>query len=462
MASPAADDALLAQLEAYYRSIIPRSKLYFQSTAGTYVTDGQLWRIYSDQNEKASAKFVVIDPNTVVSEKEVAISDAQMHAYYDAHKDQFPRLGRASVKYVVMDRTPSAQDSADARAKASDARAKILAGASFDTVARSLTEDTTKGVQRTEVIVHKNGQLPPAFEQAAFSLPVGKVSDLIKTNYGYHVMRVKSRTDTTATTEQVVVPVVLATKSEDALLDRADSLEHLIESQKLDAAAKQLGLTPGTTELAPPLAFIPGVGAPEEGVNWAFNDAKIGDVSPVFEAPTAYYMLELTARTDSGTMSFDEAKLNVQRTLIDREVLKRAQQKVNAAIAGKDLATIAAMYKSTVGEASNFSRGDEVTGMGRLNAAIGAVFGMKPGQMSSAIPAGGRLFVVQTTARIPADSVTWAAQKNQQRASALQALADQRWQEYLDALKKSAKIVDNRKELKEKAAAQQAASASSN
>lgn len=459
MASPAVDDNMLLQMEAYYRDVIPRSKLYFQSTAGTFVTDGQLWRMYQDANEKASAKFVAIDPHSVVSDKEVTITDAQVRDYYEAHKDQFPRAGHASVQYVLLDRTPTAQDSATARASASDARQKLMAGASFDSVARMIAVDTSRGVQRTQLTVTRNSQLPPAFEQAAFSMPIGKISDLLTTQYGYHVVRVKSRTDTSAVAEQVLVPVTLAQKSEDAVLDRADSLERLGEKLKLDAAAKQVGLTARTAELAPPIAFIPGLGVPEEGLAWSFNDANIGDVSPVFESPNAYYMLQLTARTDSGTMTFDEAKLNAQRTLIDQEVLRRAQAKVAAAIAGKDLTAIAQMYKSTVGDAPSFSRGDEVPGLGRLNPAIGAAFGMKDGQTSGPIAAGGRLFVIQTTAKTVADRTAFEGQKAQQRTRVLQALTDQKWQQYTGALRKNAKIVDNRKAQKQSQRAAAAAAA---
>jgi peptidyl-prolyl cis-trans isomerase D len=445
MASPAANDEILLQLEAYYRDIIPRSKLYFQSTAGTFVSDGQLWRMYQDANEKASAKFVVITPSDVVPETDVKVTDAQIRDYYNAHKDQFPRLAHATVKYALLNRTPAASDSAAARAKAASARQKLLGGATFEAVARELTVDTTRGVQRTELTVTRNGQLPPAFEQAAFTMPIGSISDLLTTQYGYHVVRVKSRTDSVAVAEQVLVPVELATASEDALLDRADSLESLGENMKLDAAAKQLGLTAGQTELAPPMAFIPGVGVPDEGIEWALNTGVVGEVSPVFEAPSAYYMLELVARTDSGTMSLEEAKLNIQRTLLDKELLRRAQEKVAASIAGKDLNAIAQAYKTTVSEATGFTRGDNVNGLGRLNPAIGAVFGLKPGQMSGAIAGGNRLFVVNTTERVPADRTAFEAQKAQQRAQALQALADQKWSQYVDALRKNAKIQDNRK-----------------
>src|SRR5699024_6605886 len=51
LASPSVDNQLLLQLEAYYRDIIPRSKLYYQVVAGTHLTDGDIWQMYRDANE---------------------------------------------------------------------------------------------------------------------------------------------------------------------------------------------------------------------------------------------------------------------------------------------------------------------------------------------------------------------------------------------------------------------------
>ena len=215
----------------------------------------------------------------------------------------------------------------------------------------------------------------------------------------------------------------------------------------LEAAAKQMGVTAQTARLAPPIVFLPGVGVPDEGMQWAFDEAEIGETSTIMEAPTAYYMLELVARTDSGTMTFDEAKLNIRQTLTTREQMRIAQERMATAIAGKDLNAIAAQYGSQVAEASSFTRGDNVPGLGRLNPAIGAVFGLPIGKVSGAIPATDRIFVVQKTSVEPADRAAFEAQKAAQRAQVMQALSDQKWSQYMDALKKNAKIVDNRREL---------------
>jgi parvulin-like peptidyl-prolyl isomerase len=81
----------------------------------------------------------------------------------------------------------------EALAKAKDIRAKILAGADFATLAKAESDDTGSGAKGGELGTFKRGQMVPAFDQAAFSVPVGQVSEPVKTQFGYHIIKITSR-----------------------------------------------------------------------------------------------------------------------------------------------------------------------------------------------------------------------------------------------------------------------------
>ena len=82
--------------------------------------------------------------------------------------------------------------------------------------------------------------------------------------------------------------------------------------------------------------------------------------------------------------------------------------------------------------------------VGRANAAVGAAFGMKPGQVSDIIEAENMLFIVQLLDKKEANRQEFEAQKAQQRERTTPALAEQRWNLFLNALREDAKIEDNR------------------
>jgi len=103
---------LLVQLENYYRSEIPREKLFDQVSAGVYVTDAELWRAWRDQHDSAQVSYVAfhatLDTNGVKS-----ISDSDIQKYFEAHKSEFQRQGRAVLSVVSIPKIISAADVAD-------------------------------------------------------------------------------------------------------------------------------------------------------------------------------------------------------------------------------------------------------------------------------------------------------------------------------------------------------------
>src|SRR5919201_6034241 len=86
--SYAKQSGLLATLEQYYRTEIPRRKLLDQIASGIYVTDAELWRIWRDQHDSAQVSFVAFraHPDSSVTK---SISDADLRAYFDKHRDEF-------------------------------------------------------------------------------------------------------------------------------------------------------------------------------------------------------------------------------------------------------------------------------------------------------------------------------------------------------------------------------------
>jgi peptidyl-prolyl cis-trans isomerase D len=457
LASPMADDQMLMQLEAYYRDAIPRSKLFFQATAGIYLSDAELWRAYRDQHETATVRYLSIDPAGIVADDELSVSDAEIRSFYRANQEQFRREAQATVRYVSFDRTPQAADSAAALQRAIAIRDEIRDGADFGDVARRESADPGSAPLGGELAITR-GQTVPAFDEAAFSQPVGVVGDPVLTEFGYHVIRVDTREADVANVRHVLIPVTLTRDNEDRLLEQADSLERLGERYDLDRAAAELGLTVQTGQISEGFPFLADVGAADDGMAWAFDEADVGEVSPVFESDFRFYMMELTAQQPAGVVSLQEATPQIRNVLLGRKRVEAAQARVReqlrAGPATNALERVAAAFSAEIRDAGPFTRGDFVPGLGRTNAAIGAAFGLQPGQLSDAIAANNQVHVVQLVERQEADRAAWEEQRDEQRQQLTPAVAEQRWQLFLSALRDDADIVDNRAAVR-RAAAQQ-------
>jgi peptidyl-prolyl cis-trans isomerase D len=90
--NPAAQQqGILAQLEGYYRSTIPKQKLFEQVAAGAFVSDARLWQIYQDSHDTAQVSFIAMRPTAAAPGE---ITDAAARAYYNSHKAEFDRPAR--------------------------------------------------------------------------------------------------------------------------------------------------------------------------------------------------------------------------------------------------------------------------------------------------------------------------------------------------------------------------------
>jgi len=126
-------------------------------------------------------------------------TELDLRSYYDSHKNEFEEAQGSHIlirfKGSSVPLKPNEKDLTDeeALAKAKDIRAKILAGADFATLAKAESDDTGSGAKGGELGTFKRGQMVPAFDQAAFTLPVGQVSEPVKSQFGYHIIKITSR-----------------------------------------------------------------------------------------------------------------------------------------------------------------------------------------------------------------------------------------------------------------------------
>ncbi|HEY0672104.1 MAG TPA: peptidyl-prolyl cis-trans isomerase [Longimicrobiales bacterium] len=456
LSSPQVDNQMLLQLEAYYRDIIPRSKLFYEVTSGTYIPDSELWRIFRDARETATVKFVAIDPNQVVADAAVTVPQREVEKYYKEHKEEFKRPAAARIRYLTVSRAPTAEDSARALA-----RVRAVRQAALTDFAKAASSESADSVSRKAGGVLgkvRRGMTVPAFEQAVFAQPVGQVGEPVLSQFGYHIIKVTSRTADEAEASHILIPIERSPEAEERLLDYADSLETLGENMSLAEVARTMNLRVREGDVNDAAPFLAPVGQADDVAQWAFREgAEIGEVSPVFETPGVYYLAELVSKTDEGIPELKQVAAEIEHQLKLEKKVELAKPKARAVLErirrGQSFDAAVAAERLGVQNAGPFTRIEMVPGMGRANAAIGTAFGLKPGQVSDIVVADNMLFIIQLVEKKEADRAEFEAQKAQQRERTTPALAEQRWNMFLAALREDAKIVDNRAELRRQAAA---------
>ena len=447
LASPTVDDLMLLQLEMYYRDVIPRSKLMRQVSSDLYVTDAALWEEYRDRNERISVRYVALNPAQRIADSLVTVTPAEVSQYYDDHEEEFALPAQATVRAVIIDKTPMPEDTLAMGELAAELRQRIIAGEDFEDMLMQPGVDSGSG--DLGWVTREN--MPAEFADAAFTATVGELTEPVRTSFGYHVIEVKDQTEDSIQARHILVPFARTEASEFELLTLADSLESLGESRTLTEAALGLGLSVETAYLSSDFAFVAGAGQVGEGSDWAFEEALVGDVSPVLETRQAFYMLELAEIREAGAISLPDARGSIEQTVRAEKKVQQAKGEGEEIVAqvgeGTALADIAEEKGLQIQAAGPYTRLDFVPGIGRLNAAVGAGFGLNIGEVSGAVEANNNVFIIELVDHSPADSTSFEDERLVLRDELLGVAQQSRLQDWLQGLREVARIIDRREEV---------------
>ena len=449
----AKEQGLLMQLEQYYRNEIPKEKLFDQVAGDVYVSDEALWGRWQDTHDTAQVSFVGFEPDRI-PDADVKVSDDEIRSYYDTHKKLFERSGHAKVSIIMIPRTVTPADSAAVRAHALALRARIIGGEKFADVARAESADSVSAAAGGSLGSGPKGRFVAPFEAAAAALKPGEISQPVLTQFGYHIIKLDARKGDTLTISHILLRIQQSDSAASRTDRRADSLARLAASTdipaKFDTAARALQIPILRADAIEGNAltvngqYIPSVGP------WAFEGAKPGETSELFDADDGYYLARLDSLTPGGTLSLDQAKRDITTFLVrQKKIDALIPQATNYAkvAAASSLEQAAKLMGLQVIQSKPFTRVTGVPELAQVPEAIGAAFTLPLHAVSAPIKGSGGVVVERVDNRIPANRAAFDAQKENLRQQELQQLRQQRVRDFLTNLRAVAKITDKRKQV---------------
>ena len=190
----------------------------------------------------------------------IIIDEKEIQQFYEANREEYRRTPEVTIRHILIGVPPEASEAqvAEARAKAEGALAKLRAGTDFAEVARAVSDGPTAQTGGSLGTLHR-GEMAPELEEPAFTLGVGQVSDLIRTQAGFNIIKVEARK------EEPVAPLEeVRDKIREALLDQKYDAKYKewIESLKRTASIQirihgdpdQVVLPPGSAPADRPSA----------------------------------------------------------------------------------------------------------------------------------------------------------------------------------------------------------------
>lgn len=149
----------------------------------------QFYQAHADRYrapERRKAGYLRVDADAFLAD--VFVDQAAIEKYYADHKDQFTEPEKVHARHVLISTQKRSEE--EARQQAETVRARLKAGEDFAKVAQAYSDDPGTRDKGGDLGWFERGRMVPEFEQAAFSLAVGQVSEPVRTAYGFHIIQV--------------------------------------------------------------------------------------------------------------------------------------------------------------------------------------------------------------------------------------------------------------------------------
>jgi peptidyl-prolyl cis-trans isomerase D len=480
-----------SDFEDSVRRSVAVEKLRATVTEWLSVADQELEQEYRRRNDKVKLAVVGFTADTFRSQ--VSASDAEIASYFDAHKADFKIPEKRKIRYLFIDveamrakiavppadieraynnnieqhTTPEqvrashillkteGKDDAAVKAKAEDLLKQAKGGSDFAELAKKHSEDEGSAKNGGDLDYFQRGKMVGEFDQAAFTLQPGEISDLVKTQYGYHIIKlVDKKPATTRTLAEVRQQLNDQLAYERAQAQAADLAQKLASDISkpvdLDRVAKANGLTVQESGFFARDEPVMGLGPAPEATSRAF-DMKQGDVSGSVRVSRGFVFEALVAKQDPYVPKLDEVKERVRDEVIKEKARTLSKQKAaEMAVRLKSAPDFEKAAKAAGVEAKTtelITRDSPIPDLGTAAAVEDAAFKLPVGAVSDAIATDNGTAVIKVLEKKETTPDEWKTAKDRFREEFLNDRRNRFFSAYMVKAKQRMKIDVNRETL---------------
>ena len=380
--------------------------------------------------EKRVVRYAIVDVNQI--RQGIQISDAQLEAIYKQNIQQYEVPNRVHVQHILfltVDK-PDAEVQ-EIKKRAEDVLKQAKSGANFEDLAKKYSEDPGTKDKGGDLGWIVQGQTVPEFEKVAFSLPKGSISDLVKTQYGFHIIKIIDKeTAHTKSFDEVKDSIraqLLPNEAEKQASDIADKLSQAIrQSNKisLDDLAKQYHLSVGQT---PPVSatdpLIELGNSPDVKLSDTIFRLRQGELSLPVHTDRGYLVLDVSQILPAHQGTLEEVRDKVVADLKQQKASAEASAKVQELIkrvkAGEKFDAAAKALGLDAKTSDDFARGGSISNVAS-GKQLSAAFQLKTGGVGAPLQLGANWLVYEVVDKVEPNPADFDKQKKEITDAVLQ------------------------------------------
>ena len=473
-----------ADFERSLRRALMIEKLRNTLTGWMSVSDVDVAAEFRRRNEKVKLDVVPVTAAAFV--KDVNVTDAELAAYFEKSKDKYRISERRKIKYAIVNvdqvrntivvpqadieafykqnlqqyQTPAqvrashillkleGKDDKQVQALAEEIAKKAKAGADFAALAKQYSEDESNASAGGDLDYFGRGRMVAEFEQAAFAMKAGEISNPVKTAFGYHIIKVvDNKPETTRPVAEVRPEIEDQLKWQKAQAEAetiAKSIEAAVKTPAdLDRIAKERSLTVVETGLIQQTEPIQGVGPQPELATRLFG-MKEGEVTPAMRVATGWVFGTVTGRQDAYVPQLAEVRVRVSDDVKQEKAAElakqRAQQIANDLKGAKDFAAAVKRAGLEIKTTEQLARGSAIPDLGMSEAIDAAAFSLPQGGVSDAISTPTGTAVIRVVERVNVTDAEVELGKDTLREEMVNQRRDQFFGAYMEKAKTGLRI----------------------
>jgi peptidyl-prolyl cis-trans isomerase D len=436
----------LVEYEAYVRQALPKQKLMLTLYSTARLTDLEIGDAYTERHAKVKLKYLLVTTERAGS---VQATEEDARRYYKEHASDFELPETAQLAYVHFSTSPSPSDSAVAVQDVNGVYEELKAGADFGKLAGLVSQDDQTAQRGGLVGWIKRGEVIKVFEDAAFALRKGQVSEPLLSEYGWHIIMVdEKRADSVRVSHILIRP-----EASDETIDRARENAALFREDAAEMGFQSAAVSHGvdvqqTQPFSGQADFIPEIGYSRVITDFAF-ESQPEKLSRVFATGQGFYVVKLTDRKESHVPSFE----SLSDTLTNLAL--REKQLAQAGVVADSASALLTDGLSMENVGRRLDLEYEVTGELTIANArpryplelIGASAALADDQVSRPVRTARGYYILQVLERIPPDVEMFERLSTQLAGNLIDAKQRRIVDEWLASLRDRAKITDYRSEI---------------
>ena len=310
-----------------YENIEPAQeeiKNYFNDNKESYKTE-----------PKIKVRYLHFDPN--IHNDQVEIQEEEISAYHNENKNQFITPKTIEARHILFKVEPDAEDKTDesVKKKAMDVLKLARTGKDFAELAKEYSEGPSKDNGGYLGTFPKNAMVEP-FASTAFSLKAGEISEPVKTQFGWHLIKVEKVNEASSLPESEAKDKIRqkfkAERTKTIAYDKAvDVYDSLFDGDDLLKAAENRKLTTKTTDFFTRNGSIEGIKNPTTFASSAF-DLSLMQISEIQEFEDGYYILQVIEQIPETIPEFIDVKEKVRTDVVKKKREEKAEADANSCL----------------------------------------------------------------------------------------------------------------------------------